>query len=57
MILILVRRLLAVPGLEYESFLKGVIDMIDKKDPLITKACSDSLNYEYFQKQNSWHNG
>ena len=40
-----------ITTLEYESFLKGVIDMIDKKDPLITKACSDSLNYEYFQKQ------
>ena len=40
-----------ITALEYESFLKGVIDMIDKKDPLITKAYSDSLNYEYFQKQ------
>jgi FKBP-type peptidyl-prolyl cis-trans isomerase FklB len=40
-----------ITTLEYESFLKGVIDMIDKKDPLITKAYSDSLNYEYFQKQ------
>ncbi len=37
--------------LEYEAFLQGVMDMLEKKETLISKQISDSLNYVYYQEQ------
>ena len=37
--------------IDYQDFLQGVRDMIEKNETLITKATSDSLNYAYYQEQ------
>jgi FKBP-type peptidyl-prolyl cis-trans isomerase FklB len=38
-------------NIDYEDFLRGVRDMIEKNETLITKAVSDSINYNYYQEQ------
>lgn len=38
-------------NIDYQDFLRGVRDMIEKNETLITKATSDSLNYAYYQEQ------
>ena len=37
--------------IDYQDFLQGVRDMIEKNETLISKSKSDSLNYAYYQEQ------
>lgn len=38
-------------NLDYQSVIKGLQDVIDKKEILLNRTYSDSINYVYFQKQ------
>ena len=38
-------------NLDYTSLMKGIQDVIDKKEILLNKNYSDSINYAYFQNQ------
>ena len=40
-----------VADLDYNSFVKGIEDMLQKNQTIITKDQSDSINYVYFQSQ------
>lgn len=37
--------------IDYDSFIKGIEDMMKKNPTMITKSSSDSINFAYFQSQ------